>query len=81
MEEAWARAAPPAGAQAPRLLVCEAGRAIVAVPRSLAPLARAAVDAPTKGAGGVALRPVVTSGTVAGVKKRLGLARQRRQGP
>lgn len=78
IEEGWARVGAPRGTQAPRLLVCEAGKAIVAVPRELAPLARRAAEAAPPAAGGVRVAPVVTSGTVAAVKEHLGL---RRQGP
>ncbi|HKZ59073.1 MAG TPA: hypothetical protein VJ547_04380 [Candidatus Thermoplasmatota archaeon] len=73
IEEAWSRKGPKGPAPAPRLLVCEGGRAIVAVPRELAASARLATDAPPPAAGGLSLSPVVTSGTVAAVKARLGL--------
>lgn len=56
------------GGPAPRLLVCEEGSAIVLVARGEEARARKLLE----GAGGaVRLEPIVTSGTIAAVKKRL----------
>ena len=79
VEEAWAQAGAPAGAPAPRLLVCEGGRAIIAVPRDLALVARRAADHKTGLVRGIQMSAVVTSGTVASVKARLGVKRKGRE--
>jgi RNase P/RNase MRP subunit POP5 len=57
------------GAAPPRLLVCEAGAAIVLVARGEEAGARRALATHTGGA--LRLTPVVTSGTIASVKLRL----------
>jgi RNase P/RNase MRP subunit POP5 len=65
------------GGNAPRLLVCEGGAAIVVVGRGEEAAARAALAAAGK-PGAIALTPVVTSGTIATVKERLRVKTPRR---
>ena len=73
VEAAWKRSG-AAGAP-PRLLVCQGGAAIILVARGQERDARAAVA----GTGGpVSLEAVVTSGTIAAVKERLGVKPERR---
>jgi hypothetical protein len=65
--------------------VCEDGAAIVVVARGLERFARKAMDdggtpggAPGAAPSGVTLVPVVTSGTIAAVKKRLAVGQTHR---
>jgi len=75
IEAAWKGKAE--GGSAPRLLVCQAGAAIVVVGRGQEAAARAALAAAVK-PGALSLTPVVTSGTIATVKERLRLKTPRR---
>ncbi|HEX9708358.1 MAG TPA: hypothetical protein VGB42_00040 [Candidatus Thermoplasmatota archaeon] len=81
VDDAWGAAGPPAAGARPRLLVCESGTGIVVIttPGGDAlreAMARAGQSGP--GQGLVAVDPVVTSGTIATVKERMGLPRRRR---
>jgi hypothetical protein len=59
------------------LLVCEGGAGILVVPTPGAPAARERLA--EAGPGGVSFEPVVTSGTIATVKARMGLSTARRR--
>jgi RNase P/RNase MRP subunit POP5 len=65
------------GGIAPRLLVCQAGAAIIVVGRGQEAAARGALATAAK-PGAPSLTPVVTSGTIATVKERLAVKTPRR---
>jgi RNase P/RNase MRP subunit POP5 len=73
IEACFASARKGDGPAAPRLLVCEAGAAIVLVPRGEEAGARRALAKQSGGA--LRLTPVVTSGTISSVKLRLSLSK------
>jgi RNase P/RNase MRP subunit POP5 len=70
IERAWRAAAPPPGVPAPRLLVCEGGLGILMVATPQSALARKALASASSGAG-IRLASVVSSGTIAAVKRRM----------
>lgn len=80
IEAAWnaiASGEPLARDGRPRLLVCEQGAGILVVPSAASATMRAALAKPSGSNAGIVLRPVVTSGTIATVKERLGLPLRR----
>jgi hypothetical protein len=59
--------------------VCESGAGVLVVPTAAAGAVREALGSPPGGSGPVEFQPVVTSGTIASVKERLGIRPARRR--
>ena len=74
LDGAWRAAAAEPSAAAPRLLVCQRGVGILVVPTARAAQARLALEWEAR-EGAVHMSPVVSSGTIAAIKRKMRVAK------